>query len=391
MDFTLTEEQLKLQKLANDYAKNELKPHAHERERITDPAERFPWDILETGSRLGLRTLSIPEESGGGGADILTLCIVGEEIGWGDLGVAVTFDQTWKVIHFLDIVWNDAQRAKFLPAFLEDHRFHLAVGMTEPEVGSENFIPEEGPGLGVRTSAVRDGADWVINGKKHYISNGGIAKLYVLVCRTDSTVGVSQGVTYFMVTPDMPGFSIGKIHEKMGQQLSQNAELIFENCRISDDYRVTPVGGGVAARSGPFSRGSVIESAATNLGPARAAYEDALEFAKTRIQGGKPIIEHQGVGFMLADCFIEYEASRRMLHYAAWRAMREGYDPKLGYMAKAFTSEAGFRIATRALEVWGGTGYMTDAPMEKYLRDVISFLHSAGTNQAQRVRTMAYF
>ena len=191
---------------------------------------------------------------------------MGEEIGWGDLGVAVTFDQTWKVIHFLDIVWNDAQRAKFLPAFLEDHRFHLAVGMTEPEVGSENFIPEEGPGLGVRTSAVRDGADWVINGKKHYISNGGIAKLYVLVCRTDPTVGVSQGVTYFMVTPDMPGFSIGKIHEKMGQQLSQNAELIFEGCRIPDDYRVTPVSGGVAARSGPFSRGSVIESAATNFG-----------------------------------------------------------------------------------------------------------------------------
>ena len=173
MDFTLTERQLELQKLAHDYARNELRPHVRERERITDPAERFPWDILETGSRLGLRTLSIPEEIGGGGADILTLCIVGEEIGWGDLGVAVTFDQTWKVIHFLDIVWNEAQREKFLPAFLEDHRFHLAVGMTEPEVGSENFIPEEGPHLGVRTSAVRDGADWIINGKKHYISNGG--------------------------------------------------------------------------------------------------------------------------------------------------------------------------------------------------------------------------
>ena len=390
MDFTLTESQLELQKRAHDYAKDELRPRVRERERITDPHERFPWDMLEAGSRLGLRTLSIPKERGGGGADILTLCVVGEEIGWGDLGVAVTFDQTWKVIHFLDTVWSEAQRERFLPGFLADHRFHLAVGMTEPEAGSENFIPEEGPDLGVRTSAVRDGEDWIINGVKRYISNAGVARLYVIVCRTDRSVGVSEGVTYFMATPDMAGFSIGRIHEKMGQRLSQNAELLFRDCRVPDACRVTPVGGGAAARSGPFSRGSVIESAATALGPARAAYEDALEFARTKIQGGKPIIEHQGVGFMLADCFIEHHAARRTLHYAAWRAMREGYDPKLGYMAKTFASEAGLRIATRALEVWGGAGYMTDAPMEKYLRDVISFLHSAGTNQAQRVRAMAH-
>ncbi len=390
MDFTLTASQRELQRLAHDYAKNELRPHVRERERLTDPGARFPWEALEAGSRLGLRTLSVPEERGGGGADILTLCVVGEEIGWGDLGVAVTFDQTWKVIHFLDTVWNAEQRERFLPEFLADHRFHLAVGMTEPEVGSENFIPEEGPDRGVRTRAERDGNEWIVNGRKRYISNGGIARLYVIVCRTDPTVGVSRGVTYFMVTPDMAGFSIGRIHEKMGQRLSQNAELLFEDCRVPDDHRVTPVGGGVAARSGPFSRGSVIESAATALGPARAAYEDALEFARTRIQGGRPVIEHQGVGFLLADCFVEYQAARQTLHHAAWRAMREGYDPKLGYMAKVFASETGFRIATRALEVWGGAGYMTDGPMEKYLRDVVSFLHSAGTNQAQRIRTMAY-
>lgn len=390
MDLSLTKAQLDLQRLARGYAKSELRPRVLERERIADPRERFPWDILEAGSRLGLRTLSVPEERGGGGADILTLCVVGEEIGWGDLGVAVTFDQTWKVIHFLDSVWSEAQRARFLPAFLADHRFHLAVGMTEPEAGSENFIPEEAPGLGVRTRAVRDGEDWILNGTKRYISNAGVASLYVIVCRTDPGVAASRGVTYFMATPDMPGFSIGRIHEKMGQRLSQNAELLFEDCRVPDACRVTPVGGGAAARSGPFSRGSVIESAATALGPARAAYEDALEFAKARVQDGKPLIEHQGAGFMLADCFIEYQAARRTLHYAAWRAMREGYDPKLGYMAKAFASEAGCRIACRALEVWGGAGCATDAPMEKYLRDVISFLHSAGTNQAQRVRAMKY-
>jgi len=391
MDFSLTDTQRALQKLAHDFAENDIRPVVRDRERIADPGERFPWDILEKGSRIGLRTLSLPEERGGGGASLLDLCIVGEEIGWGDLGVAVTFDQTWKIIHFLDRVWNEEQRSRILPDFLEDHRFHLAVGMTEPNVGSENFTPHERPDLGVQTRAVREGDDWLVNGMKHFISNGGIAKLYTLVTRTNPAVGVSEGLTYFMVSPSQEGFSIGRVHDKMGQRLSQNAELVFENCRIPDSDRVSEVGGGMKARSGSFSRGSVIESAATALGPARAAYEDAVDHAHNRVQGGKPIIEHQGVGFMLADCFIDYQAARQTLHYAAWRAMQdEGYDPKLGYMAKVFASEACFCIARRAMEVWGGMGYMTEAPMEKYLRDVTSFLHSAGTNEAQRVRSMPY-
>ncbi|MBI4252400.1 MAG: acyl-CoA dehydrogenase family protein [Candidatus Tectomicrobia bacterium] len=391
MDFGLTETQLSLRQLAHEFAEKEIRPLARERERIRDPRERFPWDILEKGSKLGLRTLSLPEERGGAGASILDLCIVGEEIAWGDLGVAVTFDQTWKIIHFLDRVWNEEQRARFLPAFLGDHRFHLAVGVTEPDVGSENFTPSDSPGDGVRLRGVREGDHWVLNGMKHFISNGGIAKLYVIVTRTDPKAAVARGVTYFMVTPGTKGFSIGEIHDKMGQRLSQNAELIFENCRVPDADRVTEVGGGVKARAGSFSRGSVIESAATALGPARAAYEDAVEYARNRVQGGKPIIQHQAVGFMLADCFIEYQAARQTLHYAAWMAMKdEGYDPKLGYMAKAYASEACFRIAKCAMEVWGGMGYMTEAPMEKYLRDVTSFLHSAGTNEAQHVRSMPY-
>ncbi|MBI2177267.1 MAG: acyl-CoA dehydrogenase family protein [Candidatus Tectomicrobia bacterium] len=259
----LTETQLSLRQLAHEFAEKEIRPLARGRERIRDPRERFPWDILEKGSKLGLRTLSLPEERGGAGASILDLCIVGEEIAWGDLGVAVTFDQTWKIIHFLDRVWNEEQRARFLPAFLGDHRFHLAVGVTEPDVGSENFTPSDSPGDGVRLRGVREGDHWVLNGMKHFISNGGIAKLYVIVTRTDPKAAVARGVTYFMVTPGTKGFSIGEIHDKMGQRLSQNAELIFENCRVPDADRVTEVGGGVKARAGSFSRGSVIESAAT--------------------------------------------------------------------------------------------------------------------------------
>ncbi len=390
MDFELTESQRSLQRLAHDFAEREIRPIARERDKIADPHERFPWDVVEKGGEVGLRTLALPEEMGGAGADVLTLCLVGEELAWGDLGIAVTFDQTWKISHLLERLTTEEQRARYLPAFLEDNRFHLAIAMTEPDAGSDNIIPYSSPDAGVRTTAVRDGDDWVVNGMKHFISNGGIAKLYFLALRTDTTKGVAEGLTYFIATPGMPGFSIGRIHDKMGQRLSQNAELIFDQCRIPEANRVSPIGGAMAERR-KFVRGSNIEAAATVLGTARAAYEDALEYARNRVQGGKPIIGHQAVGFMLSDCFIEYEASRRLLHYAAWTAGQDGlYDPKMGFMTKCYVSESAYRIATRALEVWGGMGYMTEAPMEKYLRDVTSFLHSAGTNEAQRVRSMPY-
>ncbi|MFP6890629.1 MAG: acyl-CoA dehydrogenase family protein [Nitrospinota bacterium] len=390
MDFRLTEKQSALQSLAHEFAEREIRPIAREREKIEGPAERFPWDVVEKGSRLGLRTLALPEEMGGAGADVLTLCLVGEEIAWGDLGIAVTFDQTWKISHLIEHLANDEQRSRYLPAFLEDHRFHLAIAMTEPAAGTDNIIPYNSPDAGAQTTAVRDGDDWVVNGMKHFISNGGIAKLYFLALRTDTSKGVSEGLTYFIATPDMEGFSIGRVHEKMGQRLSQNAELIFKDCRIPEENRASEPGRALAERR-KFVRGSNIEAAATVLGTARAAYEDALEYARNRVQGGRPIIEHQAVGFMLADCFAEYEASRRLLHYAAWTAGQEDlYDPKMGFMTKAFVSEASFRIATRALEVWGGMGYMTESPMEKYLRDAASFLHSDGTNQAMRIRTMPF-
>ena len=390
MDFRLTDEQIALQKLAHDFAEREIRPIAHEQEKIADPALRFPWEVVEKGSRLGLRTLALPEEMGGAGADVLTLCLVGEELAWGDLGIAVTFDQTWKISHFLHRLANDEQRARYLPAFLEDHRFHLAVGSTEPNAGSDNIVPYNSPDAGMRTTAVRHGDHWVVNGMKHFISNGGAAKLYFILFRTDTTKGVNEGVTLFIVTPDMEGFTYGRVHEKMGQRLSQNAELIFENCRVPDANRVTKVNGAMEERK-RFVRGSNIEAAATVLGTARAAYEEALEYARNRVQGGKPIIDHQAVGFLLADCFADYEASRRLLHYAAWTANQDDlYDPKIGFMTKCFVSEAAFRIATRALEVWGGMGYMTEAPMEKYLRDATSFLHSDGTNQAMRIRTMPF-
>ncbi|MDE0333050.1 MAG: acyl-CoA/acyl-ACP dehydrogenase [Nitrospinae bacterium] len=390
MDFTLTPEQEHLQKTAHDFAAQEIRPVAAALDREPDPMKRFPWEVLEKASKLGLRTLALPEDMGGPGCDTLTLCIVGEELAWGDMGTAVTLDQDWKITHLFEKLANEEQKARFQKSFQEDHQFHLAVGMTEETSGSDNIIPYNSPDAGVRTTAVREGDVWTANGKKRYISNGGIAKLCIVAMRTDPAKGVEEGMTYFLITPDMEGFRYGKIHDKMGQRLSLNAELIFENCRVPEENRVSEVNRATQARR-MFFPGSNIEAAATVLGAARAAYEDALSHARSRIQGGRPIIEHQAIGFMLADCFAEYEASRRLLHYAAWTTGQKGlYDPKMGFMTKCFVSESSYRIATRALEVWGGTGYMTDAPMEKYLRDVTSFLHSDGTNQVMRIRSMKF-
>ena len=390
MDFSLTPEQEQLQKTAHDFAAQEIRPVAAALDREPDPMKRFPWEVLEKASKLGLRTLALPKDMGGPGCDILTLCIVGEELAWGDMGTAVTLDQDWKITHLFEKLANEEQKARFQKSFQEDHQFHLAVGMTEETSGSDNIIPYNSPDAGVRTTAVRDGGGWIANGKKRYISNGGIAKLCIVAMRTDTTKGVEEGMTYFLITPDMEGFRYGKIHDKMGQRLSLNAELIFENCKVPEENRVSEVNRATQARR-LFFPGSNIEAAATVLGAARAAYEDALAHARNRIQGGRPIIEHQAIGFMLADCFAEYEASRRLLHYAAWTTGQKGlYDPKMGFMSKCFVSESSYRIATRALEVWGGTGYMTDAPMEKYMRDVTSFLHSDGTNQVMRIRSMKF-
>ncbi len=390
MDYKISEEQKALVDLAHDFAEKEIRPVARELDREPDPLKRFPWDVLEKGSKLGLRTLALPVELGGAGADVLTLCMVGEELAWGDLGTAVTFDQTWKITHLFETLTNEEQKSKYLNQFLEDDLFHLAVAMTEPSGGSDNIIPYDSPDAGVKTTAVRDGDDWIANGKKHYISNGGVAKLYIVAMRTDPTKGVSEGMTYFLLDPSMDGFDYGKFHDKLGQRLSLNAELLFNECRIPDAHRITEVNKAMEARK-TFVLGSNIEAAATVLGTARASHEEALEYARNRVQGGKPIIEHQAVGFMLCDSFAEYEASRQMLHYAACTASyRNLYDPKLGFMTKSFVSEASFRIATRSMEGWGGMGYMTEAPMEKYLRDVTSFLHSDGTNQTMRIRSMKY-
>ncbi|MFQ5879214.1 MAG: acyl-CoA dehydrogenase family protein [Dehalococcoidia bacterium] len=406
IEFTLTEEQTMLQRTLRDFVNKEIKPIVLERESIADPMERFPWDIVVKLSRMGIRTMALSKELGGSGADVLTCCLVGEELAVGDLGIAVIMDQTWKWVWF-DESMNDEQRSRFLLPFLQDDTYLLGMGSTEPDAdkGYEYFGPSNQTGTGPRTTARRDGnGGWVINGRKAFISNGSVAKLYVIQARTDMSKGGSEGVSAFLVPADTPGFTIGRVHDKIGQRLINNAELYFSDCWVPEANLLGPEGLSIAAVFGYKRRGrSNAQAAATTLGVGRAAFEAAVNYASSRVQGGKPIIQHQVIGTMLADMAIELEAARNLIWRAAWSvdhldqvgvyllpyrdaAIQLGGANPLPSMAKVFTSEVAVRACLKAMEIYGGFGIMREVGMEKYLRDAVTFLHSDGANQVLRLR-----
>ena len=369
------------------YCAAHVRPEAQRRERMEDPDERFPWDWVEDLSRMGLRTMVLPRELGGWGADTLTCCVLAEELAAGDMGLAVIFDQTWKLTPLLSEAADADQRARYLPPFQADHRFLLAVGLNEPEAGSDHFLPYNGPNGGGRATAVKDGDAWVLNGVKAPISNGGVAKLYIIIARTTpGTTGV-LGLTPFFVDAGTPGFTVPFIYDKSGQRLVHNGHLVFENCRVPDANRIGSEGAGLAVyRDAVRSRGFP-EAGATALGTARAALEDAWEYAGNRVQGGTPIINHQAISMMLAEMQIELEAARALVYRAARAADLAGdEDGRLQVMSKVHASEVAFRVAGRALEVFGRMGIMRECPAEKYLRDTSSFPHSEGANGVLTLR-----
>jgi acyl-CoA dehydrogenase len=386
MDFRLTEEQQMVRALARAYVERHVRPVAAELDRHQEPSECVPWDAIDEADKLGLRTLALSEERGGGGADMLTLSIVGEEIGAGDLGVASTFDQTWKFTPIIEHWTNEEQRARFIPAFLEDPRYLLATAITEPDAGTDHVLPYSAPGAGIQMRAERNGDVYTLNGTKQYITNGGTAQLYVTYARTDKDKGGVQGLTAFLVPADTPGLTVSRPLDKMGRRLVSNAALIFEDAEVPVANRLGEENGAEALRTSRIARGRG-GYGATVLGTARAACEEAVRYAQARIQGGKPIGQHQAVAQMIGEMYTRLEMARSILWRASWNVdYGEEFDPKLPWATKVVCSEAAFEVCRLALEVHGGMGYMRECPIEKYLRDVISFLHGAGNNHIYRIK-----
>lgn len=388
VSYALTEEQVALRDAVRSFVSREVRPTALARERILDPAERAPWDWIETLSRLGVRTMPVPEEFGGAGADVLTTCLIGEELAAGDLGLAVIFDQTWKFIPLITTACTPEQRARYLPAFLADDRYLLALGLHEDGAGSDHFLPYNVAPHGGKATAVQDSdGSWVLNGAKTYISNGGLARLHVIVARTQPGTGGVEGQSAFFIEEGTPGFTIGRIENKVGQVISQNAELILDNCRLPAQNLLGEPHRGMRTL-GKATRGrGMPQAAATCLGVARAAYEAALAHARTHVQGGTEILNHDIVGLMLADMDLKIETARQLTWRAAWAVQNaERGDQRLAEMSKQHASDMAVEVCVSAMEIFGGAGIMLEQPAQKYVRDALTFLHSEGTNQVMRMR-----
>lgn len=381
MDFKLTEDQLHWRQIARDFVEQNIKPDVQRRDRLATAEERIPWDWIEKASDCGLRTLGISKEFGGASSDILTMCIVGEELAVGDLGFAVIMDQCWKMAHLFDEAMTPEQQQRFIPGFVEDSEATTAVGITESGVGSDHQGYYDEPDIDFRTTAVRDGNEYILNGTKRYISNGCMAKLYFIVARTNPSLALSKGGAVFIVPSDTPGFETGFYHEKSSQRLATNGTFHLKDCRIPASNIL--VGEGMLAElRSKFMPGSKSEAAATVLGVGRAAYEYALSYAKNRVQGGRLLVELQSVAMMLGEMAMKLDAARLQIWQAAWLADNKEPDaPIKGLLAKVNASETAFQCCRLACEILGGASIMYDHPVEKYLRDTSSFLHSDGTNQ----------
>ena len=354
-------------------------PVAAELDAMPTPEDCFSWEIVEAASAAGLRTATLSPEHGGAGIDSLTTARVVEELGRADLGVSVVIAQTLKIAQTLQQAASPEQRDRFVPKFAADPRFLLAIGITEPENASNYFIPYPED---FRTTATKVPQGWVINGKKHFISNGNVASLYLLFAQTDPGRGLVEGSTCFLVERPTEGFSIGQVHDKMGERLANNAELLFDDCFVPDENVLGEVGRGFDVLT-TFFPASNAYAAASVLGVASAAYDRSVSWTNRRYQGGAYLIEHDSVAADLARMRMLIDAARAYLRQAARAADHRDteWDPTMGALPKVFASEAAWEVVTTTLSLHGGHGYMKELGIEKLVRDAAAFLHSDGANR----------
>ena len=379
MDFAPSEATIALQGLARDFARQEIAPRTDALDQEKSPENRFPGEILEKGDALGLRTLPIPEVRGGGGADLLSLCFVAEEIGWGDLGIGVIYAQDWALADAVSRLWDESGFAAFAENFTSSsasHLAHLKIGDTP---ASEDKSPYPSDAL-QGASIARDGEGLRLNGGARRVLNGAAAGIFLL--ESDST-NENERRIFLLENRDGAGIEIDRYHDPIGMRACQDVDLRFDNAKLGCSLDCAE------GKWNDATHAVRILPAAAAVGTSRKSHEHAHEHARERVQGGKPIIEHQTVGYMLCDNLMELDAARRSLQASAWAAEQGGdAEPWRSFLAKAFATESCERVARRSMEVWGGAGYMTEAPMERLTRDIVAFSHAFGVGHAARSAAM---
>ena len=370
MDYFLTEEQIMIRDLARQIAEEKIVPVRGE----LDETGEFPWEIMKVLAQSDLFGLFIPEEYGGLGKGCLELCIAVEELSRACVGVSTSYAANALGTYPLILFGSEAQKKKFLPDIAAGRKL-VAFGLTEANAGSD--------ASGIQTTAKLDGNEYVLNGTKQWITNGSVADVYTIIAITDRAKG-PRGASAFVVEKGTPGFTFGKKENKMGIRASITTELVFDNCRIPKENLIGKEGMGfiVAMKTLDSSRTGV---GAQGLGVAQGAYEEAVKFARKRVQFGHPIISFQAIQHMLADMATSIEAARALI-YSVARYVDSGAKEvsKVSAMAKCFATDLGMKVTTDAVQIMGGSGYMKEDPVEKMMRDAKILQIYEGTNQIQR-------
>ncbi|PER75837.1 acyl-CoA dehydrogenase AcdA [Bacillus cereus] len=371
MHFKLSEEHEMIRKMVRDFAKNEVAPTAAER----DEEERFDRELFDQMAELGLTGIPWPEEYGGIGSDYLAYVIAIEELSRVCASTGVTLSAHtslagWPIFKF----GTEEQKQKFLRPMAEGKKIG-AYGLTEPGSGSDAG--------GMKTIAKRDGGHYILNGSKIFITNGGIADIYVVFALTDPE-SKQRGTSAFIVESDTPGFSVGKKESKLGIRSSPTTEIMFEDCRIPVENLLGEEGQGfkVAMQTLDGGRNGI---AAQAVGIAQGALDASVEYARERHQFGKPIAAQQGIGFKLADMATDVEAARLLTYQAAWLESEGLPYGKESAMSKVFAGDTAMRVTTEAVQVFGGYGYTKDYPVERYMRDAKITQIYEGTQEIQRL------
>ncbi len=352
----LTQEQELIRDSMRAFAQERLAPFAAEWDRN----HTFPREALNELAELGALGMVVPEEWGGAGMDYMSLVLTLEEIAAGDGATSTIVSvQNSLPCGIINRFGNDAQKEAWLKPLARGEKLGCFC-LTEPHVGSDASA--------IRTTAVRDGNEWVLNGVKQFITTGKHADVAIVFAVTDKAAG-KKGITCFLVPANAPGYQVGRIEEKMGQKASDTTQILFENCRIPADSVIGAEGEGYKIALSNLEAGR-IGIAAQCLGMARAALEAAVKYAQERESFGKPIFEHQAVNFRLADMATQLEAARQLVWHAA--SLKDAGRPclKEASMAKLFASEMAERVCSDAIQVHGGYGYVTDFPVERIYRDV---------------------
>ncbi len=371
MDFKKSDIQNEIAKMANDFAERNIRPKMME----WDEAQHFPVELFREMGQQGFMGVLVPEEYGGSalGYHEYVEVVSGIAQVCGSIGLSVAAHNSLCTNHILKF-GNEEQKAKYLPKLATGEHIG-AWGLTEANTGSDAG--------NMQCTAVKDGNDWIINGTKNWITHGISGEVVVLLCRTGEP-RTSGNSTAFVIERGTPGFSAGKKENKLGMRASETAELVFQDCKVSDAQRLGEVGDGFRQAMKVLDGGR-ISIAALSLGIAKGAYLSALKYAKEREQFGKPISSFQAIAFKLADMKTEIEAAELLIHQAANIINQGEKVTKESAIAKYFASEVAVRVSTDAVQIFGGYGYTKDFPAEKFYRDSKLCTIGEGTSEIQKL------